>query len=124
MAYTDSWWSQSAWWNPLATLSNFGYNVGQAFKNQDVSYILGGVLAPKDAAPSPSLALFGGSNSAQDSSSASVGEGLNNLLTGNVDYQRQQALMEAEQAYNSAEAEKAHQRSVALQENSAALEPM
>lgn len=122
MAYTDSWWSQSAWWNPLAALSNFGYNVGQAFKNQDASYIVGGAFAPKDAAPSPVSALFGGSNSAEDSSSASLGEGLNNLLTGNVDYQRQQALMEAEQAYNSAEAEKAHQRSVALQENSAALE--
>lgn len=50
MAYQDSWWSRSAWWNPLAELSNAGYNAVQAAKSGDASYLLGR-YAQDNAAP-------------------------------------------------------------------------
>lgn len=124
MAYGDSWWAKSYWWNPLAQLSNTVYNVGSAIKNKDASFLLGQSLGNSAAAPTgigDVLAMIGGSGSGT-SEGASGAAGVNNLLTGNLDYQRQVELMNAEQAFNSAEAQKAHERSVALQENSAALE--
>ena len=42
-----------------------------------------------------------------DSDKASIWSGLNNLFTGNLDYQRQLDLQEKQQAFNAAEAQKA-----------------
>lgn len=123
MAYNDSWWSKSSWWNPLARVTNSVYNAVQAVKEGDPSYLLGPLANSGAVSTQPLGSLFtsiGGGNSA--SSDVDVKAGFNNLITGNLDYQRQQELLNAEQAYNSAEAEKAHARSVALQENSASLE--
>lgn len=64
----------------------------------------------------------GFSHSGDDLSTASFAEGLANVVTGNLDYSRQQAIIAAEQAYNSSEAALAHKRAIAIQENSAALE--
>ena len=121
MAYKDSWWSKSAWWNPLAYLSNGVYNVANAIGQGDASY-LAGSIANSNAAPVSPVDFISSASQPGSSENAGVGAGINNLLTGNLDFQRQQELLNAEQAYNSAEAEKAHARSVALQENSAALE--
>lgn len=121
MAYKDSWWSQSAWWNPFAYLSNGVYNVAQAIGKGDASY-LAGTVGNSNAAPLSPVDWISSASQGGSSDAAGIGAGVNNLLTGNLDYQRQQELLNAEQAYNSAEAEKAHARSVALQENSASLE--
>lgn len=120
MAYKDSWWSKSGWWNPLAALSNGAYDIYNAVVNQDAGYLTGS--NPNAASKTVLNWLSNSAAGTGDLSGAGIGAGLNNLVTGNLDYQRQQDILNQEMAFNSAQADIAHQRSLDLAANSAALE--
>lgn len=96
MAYQDSWWSRSGWWNPLAFVSNAGYNLYNSVRNGDGSYLLGN-YANENAAPMGPIDWFSkASQDATGSDAYSYGDQIVDTLDRQAREQREAAQASAD----------------------------